>query len=492
MDQKHAVTLHENDALRAAFEVARVVSGCPQRFSVAPRAYFVGGCVRDALLRRATNDIDVEVYGVAGEVLEDALHELFPGRVHAVGKSFGILHVPFDDGSTLDVALPRTESKTGHGHRDFFVQCDPELSIEQAARRRDFTCNALLFDPLTDEMLDPYGGERDIQRGILRVVDAATFVEDSLRVYRALQFVGRFGFEVDPKTQVLLAEMVRAGELDTLSVDRVREEVLKLLLLAPRPSLGFALGERVGVWRRHAPELQAMVGVEQEPAWHPEGDVWTHTLMALDVAAELRDAQAWTHDEACVLMLGALCHDLGKPLTTRFEDGRIRSRDHEDAGVAPTYTLCERWGIAHDQTEMVVNIVRDHLKPAMLYNEYAKGVLDDERYARAVRRLLKRLLPAPWRVYEAVTRADFFGRTTDEALRREYVAGDMLRETIEREALDVQAVTPLVQGRDLLELGIEPGKVMGDWLRAVENARDEGVISTREEAIEFLRMKLGN
>src|SRR5438876_7210804 len=246
--------------LDRAQEIARAVR------DAGGRALIVGGWVRDRLLgiTSAIENIDLEAFGIAPDRLR-ALLETF-GRVEAVGESFQVYKV-----GEIDVSLPRRDSKAGRGHRGFVVVGDPDMSIEEAARRRDFTINAISFDPLTEEYFDPFDGRGDLERRLLRVVDPATFRDDSLRVLRALQFAARFELTLDERTRVICRDIA----LDDLPAERIWGEVEKLLL-ARRPSIGFALALDLGVISKLFPELQALVNCPQEPEWHPEGDVWVH------------------------------------------------------------------------------------------------------------------------------------------------------------------------------------------------------------------------
>src|SRR5262245_48735229 len=291
------------------------------------RALVVGGWVRDRLMGHDSPDIDVEVFGVQPDRLRSILESL--GRVEAVGESFQVYKL-----GEIDVSLPRRDSKSGRGHRGFVVVGDPEMSIDEAARRRDFTINAIAWDPLTEQYFDPFGGRADLGRRLLRVVDPATFPDDSLRVLRAIQFAARFELAVDEPTKTIC----RAIALDDLPAERVWGEFEKLLL-ARCPSIGFALALDLGVIGTMFPELQALVNCPQEPEWHPEGDVWVHTLQVIDRArARIDDLE---RPQQLTVMLGAVCHDLGKPPTTAFIDGRIRSMDHEEQGVAPTLAFLD-------------------------------------------------------------------------------------------------------------------------------------------------------
>src|SRR5687767_3775990 len=310
----------------------------------------------------------MEVFGIPSDRLRELLMEL--GRVETVGQSFAVYKLANAAG-TIDIALPRRDSKTGRGHKGFEVAGDPSMSLEEAARRRDFTINAISWDPLTGEYVDPFDGRGDLARRVLRAVDDRTFADDSLRVLRAVQFAARFEFTLDEGT----AALCRGIALDDLPAERVWGEIEKLLIQAKRPSIGFALALDLGIVEQILPELLPLAGCEQEPDWHPEGDVWTHTLMVIDQARALNEDL--DRARRIAIMLGAICHDLGKPATTALIDGRIRSPDHEQAGVAPTTALLDRLRIhtigGYDVRSQVIGLVAHHLKPGMLHKAARVG-----------------------------------------------------------------------------------------------------------------------
>jgi tRNA nucleotidyltransferase (CCA-adding enzyme) len=447
------------DAARAVAAAVRQHGG---------RALIVGGWVRDQLRDHPSKDIDLEVFGVPQDHLPRLLAAL--GRVEAVGQSFAVYKLVTEAG-TLDVALPRRDSKTGRGHKGFEVRGDPSMSFEDAARRRDFTVNAILFDPLTEEYIDPFGGRADIDRRVLRAVDPATFGDDSLRVLRALQFAARFEYTLDEGTRALC----RTIALDDLPPERVWGEIEKLLIQAERPSIGVALALDLGVVDRLLPELKPLVGCEQEPDWHPEGDVWTHTLMVIDTA------RALNHDlpraQLIAIMLGAVCHDLGKPATTAFIDGKIRSPNHEEAGVEPTLKLLDRLNVhtidGYDVRKQVVGLVAQHLKPGMLYKA---PVVTDGAFRRLAQKVDMELLAR-------LARADCRGRTGDF----DCSAMDWFIERARRLGVEHQPPKPLLMGRHLLELGLTPGPRVGAVLKQVYEKQLDGEIASVDEGIDEAR-----
>lgn len=432
------------------------------------RALLVGGCVRDSLMGAHPKDWDIEVYGLEPARLRRLLEEL--GRVDAVGEAFTVYKVGHD----LDVSLPRRERKSGRGHRAFIIEGDPSMSFAQAARRRDFTINAILEDPLTNEIIDPYRGRDDLQNKILRAVSTDTFAEDSLRVLRAAQFAARFEFDIEPET----VELCRAIDLTDLPRERIWGEMEKLLLRARRPSIGFHWLHRFGAFEQLFPELQALVGVPQEKEWHPEGPVDVHTWLVVDRARELIDDLPYP--KQVTVMLGALCHDFGKPATTEFTEGRIRSRGHEEAGVSPTESFLERLNIhtleGYDVRSQVVALVRDHLKPGEFYKK--RDEVGDGAFRRLARRCELELL-------YRVARADSLGRNADWVPREEWFTAEAQEWFITRARelkVEERAPTPLLMGRHLLEMGIQPSPRMGQITRAVYEMQLDGSIRTLEEA----------
>ncbi len=456
-----------------------------------PRAFIVGGYVRDLLLNQPPKDADVEIFGVEPERLQELLETLFPGQVHDVGRAFGILKVHLSHGVEFDVAIPRTESKTAPGHKGFAVNTNPYLPQREAAQRRDFTVNAISLDPLTGELVDPWNGQEDLRAGLLRVVDPLTFVDDPLRVYRAVQFLARFTFTLESDSRALMERMVKEGHLTELSTERITDELIKLLLLAEQPSIGFELMRELGIIERDYPELQSLIGTQQEPEWHPEGDVWIHTMLVVNQAAKIiRRAEnaALTYEEQLQAVLGALCHDLGKPPTTfRTEKKgvmRWTSAGHQEAGEAPTIAFCGRLRFSESVVHAARMIALHHLRPSEYYIKKEKGELTDASYANAIRTLLKKIKPLNWRVMHASAEADFRGRGFPDADTRPDPYGALFAETIIREKLDEEALHPLVMGHELIELfQLEPGPYIGDLMRTIEHARDQGTIQTKDEAL---------
>jgi tRNA nucleotidyltransferase (CCA-adding enzyme) len=329
---------------------------------------------------------------------------------------------------------------------------------------------------LTGIYEDPFDGRGDLERRVLRVVDPATFGDDSLRVLRAIQFAARFELTLDEETRTLC----RTIPLDDLPAERVWGEIEKLLLKAWRPSIGFVLALDLGVIDRLLPEMRPLVGCEQEPEWHPEGDVWIHTLMVIDEAR--KDNSDLPRPELITVMLGAVCHDLGKPATTALIDGRIRSLDHEQAGVEPTESLLDRLNIhtidGFDVRRQVVGLVAHHLKPGMLHKAPNVG---DGAFRRLAQKVNLELLAR-------LARADCRGRTGSF----DCSAMDWFIERARALGVEHQAPPPLLLGRHLLELGLSPGPRVGEVLKQVYEKQLDGAIASVDEGIEEARRILGH
>ena len=436
---------------------------------VGGRALLVGGCVRDELMGKEPKDWDVEVYNLAPELVRQVLDQF--GPVNAVGESFTVYKL----GRHLDVSIPRRERKSGRGHKAFIIEGDPAMSVVEATRRRDFTINAILQDPLTRELIDPFNGRVDIEHSVLRAVSAETFAEDSLRVLRAAQFASRFEFYIVPDT----VELCRAIDLSDLPSERIWGELEKLLMQSSQPSIGLEWLHKLGVVEKLFPEIQALIGVPQDPEWHPEGDVFVHTKLVVDRARELIDDLSYPRQ--VTVMLAALAHDFGKPATTQFLEGRWRSRGHEEAGVPPTESFLDRINVhtidGYDVRSQVIALVREHLKPGEFYKKR------DEVGEGAFRRLARRCEPS---LLYRVAKADSLGRNADWVPREQWYGAEAQEWFIQRtRELEVEQrpPDPILLGRHLLELGLEPGPAMGEITRAVYEMQLDGRVRTLEDAL---------
>jgi tRNA nucleotidyltransferase (CCA-adding enzyme) len=447
-------------------ELEKILRDTPQL----QRAYLVGGCVRDALAGLPPGkDFDVEVFGVDYEQLMAALARW--GRADLVGRSFGVVKLTTDSGLSFDFTLPRQDSKVAPGHKGFEVAFDPDISLRAAAARRDFTINSLMYDPRANEVLDFFGGQADWQARILRHTSDA-FHEDPLRVLRGMQFAGRFELRAAPET----VEMARAMKesYGELALERVREEWFKWAQRSRLPSAGlrFLLETE---WIDHYPEVKALIGTEQEPEWHPEGDVFTHTCHCCDALARLPQWIEADAESRIVYMLAVLAHDFGKPATTHraMKDARERivSPGHESAGVEPARIFLERIGAPLAIVQRVIPLVQNHL--------FHLETISD----RAVRRLAKRLAPESIEGLCLVMTADSMGRPPRPAEVPENVK-TLLARAHELEVRQ-KPPAPILLGRHLLPLGVPPGPRLGEILDKAYEAQLEGVFADLAGALHW-------
>jgi len=426
------------------------------------RALMVGGSVRDLLDgAAAVKDVDIEVFGLAPERLQDLLAASY--RFDPCGLSFGVLKIK---GLDIDVSLPRRESKRGIGHKGFLVDSDPGLSVAEAASRRDFTVNALYYDPLAEVLEDPYGGVADLRARTLRHV-SPKFVEDPLRVLRGMQFVARFDLDPAPETTALC----RTVTIEDLPPERLCEEWRKLLVKGVRLGKGLDFLRRTG-WVSYFPELAALIGCRQDPHWHPEGDVWNHTCLALDAFAQARTGEA---EEDFIVGLAVLCHDFGKPATTAWDPvkKRLRSLGHDVAGVKPTLSFLRRLTNEERILRDVPPLVECHMQPFAMWKSKV-GDAAVRRLALKVGRL-DRLL--------RVAQADDRGRPPEMAGGTS--GGEDLKWlAAQAERLRVAAAVPkpIFLGLHLIELGHKPSSAFRRWLDAVFEAQLDGAFADLDGA----------
>ncbi len=441
---------------------SQVLKICEAVREAGGRAMLVGGWVRDHLLGIESKDFDIEAYRIEPARLRNVLESL--GKVNTVGEHFAVYKLAFyrpnrrpesqisnlksesEDRFEIDVSIPRRESKSGQGHRGFVIEGDPMMSFEEAARRRDFTVNAILFDPLALEYVDPYNGIEDLNRRVLRVVAADTFVEDSLRVLRGAQLAARFEMTIDPAT----IELCREVNLSDLPRERIWGEIEKLLMLARKPSIGFQAALELGVLDKLFPEIGALTSRPQPNECGAEGDLFTHTKLSLDEAAML--SRDLPKEKRITVMLATLCHALG------------------DAARATLDTLGIQTISSYDVRTQVLALTSEHQKPVRLFK-------DRERASDgAFRRLsIKVELDLLYRVAKACAAG------CDSISGVE--AADWFIERARQLGVEHHAPAPLLKGRHLIAAGFEPGPRIGEILRHVYELQLDGKLTTLEEAL---------
>ena len=443
-------------------------------------AYLVGGAVRDELLELENKDLDVEVFGIP-EMPLSVIIEIFARKNNLsfsqAGKSYRVYKLRDSEGNEIDVSLPRKDTKVSSGHKGFETTADPFMSVEEAASRRDFTINAIYKNILTGEIVNPtFLGVSDLNNGILRMVDKRAFADDPLRVLRGLQFAARFNMMLDYNTH---AEMSKVN-LTELPAERIFTELEKALLKSDTPSVFFQRGMTMQNFADLFPELDALITVSQDPVWHPEGNVFTHTMLAIDKMARIVKEKNLTKAEKLTVMLAILCHDLGKASTTTFEEGRVRAHGHSEAGIQPTESLLNRLNVhtvdGFPVRETVLKLVEYHLFPAQLSAKH-EGV----NVPRALRRMAQKVRLD---LLAMVSLADMLGRATSEITKQEDRAKiAWFLEQAENCHVTNKSIEPILRGRHLIELGMKPGIGMGEILNRVFEMQLDGQITTLEQAI---------
>lgn len=404
-------------------------------------AYFVGGYVRDKLMNRENKDIDIEIHNLSQQKFETILDTL--GERLEFGKSFGIYNIK---GFTIDIALPRTERPTGNGHRDFDVKVEPFIGTYEAAIRRDFTINALMEDVLTGEIIDHFGGQRDIENKKIAHVCDKTFIEDPLRVLRAAQFAARFGFSIDNKTM----DLCRTIDLSSLSKERIMGEMEKALLKAESPSVFFEILSEMGKNYYWFEELENLRGVEQNREHHKEGDAWKHTMMVLDEAAKRRG----NVNNSLGFMLSALCHDFGKAICTEEIDGIIHSYRHEELGLPLVENFISRLTSEVELKKYVLNMVELHMMPNIMANMQSSRKKSNRLFDKSL---------VPEDLVE-LSICDGLGK-----IPAIFDSENFLKERLAH--FKITMGKPYVMGRDLIEAGLEPGEDFKEILEYAHKLR---------------------
>jgi len=432
------------------------------------KALLVGGAVRDLLLGKEVKDLDIEVHGIPLQKLEEILGSY--GPVSLVGKSFGVLR---EHSLDIDWSMPRTDL----AGRKPEVAIDPFMSFEEAFRRRDLTINAMGIDLVTFELIDPFNGEQDLRNKVLRAPDAKLFIEDPLRFYRVMQFIGRFEMQPDEQLNMICKQM----DISTVSRERIEVEFEKLFLKSKSPSLGIRWIHEINRLAQVLPEVAALVGVPQDPIWHPEGDVFEHTMQAIDAAAQMHYDLAKTK---LILLYAALCHDLGKADTTELIDGKWKSLEHAQEGEMVAKHLLKRITNNIDLIAAVCKLVKYHMMPVQFMQGEAKSP--------AYKRLARKLFPdATLQMLADLALADKRGRNAQEHVPLSIEVPEIKKflQLAEQLQVRINIEEPILHGRDVMDI-VEPGPKMGELLKhAYEIQIEEGIKdkeTLKKRVLEFL------
>lgn len=437
------------------------------------KAFLIGGCVRDLIcgLEHKIEDWDIEVFGISQKKIEQLLINN-NYKILKVGKVFGVIKIK---NFPIDISLPRLENKTGIKHKDFLITTQPFLSLKQAALRRDFTINAIFWDPIENTILDPCNGLKDLKNKKLKHI-GIKFIEDPLRVLRAMQLASRLDLSIDITTINICKKMNIKG----LSNERILKEWEKFILKSYKPSIGLNFLKECH-WIRFYPELESIIGCKQDPIWHPEGDVWNHTLHAMDFfAKDLIQNNNHNYNKSEILAIGfsILCHDIGKPKTT-FTDGqgRIRSFGHEVYGAKLASNFLKKIGMHNSKLcELIKKIIQFHMVPVDLYKQNVKD--------SAIRKLSNKVkrLDLLLKVVFADIRGSF-NKNKDQIIDniKKFYEQKMKQLNIEN-----NEPIPLIMGRHLIKEGLNPSPLFGKIIKYCFNAQLNGEFSTEQDAKNFL------
>lgn len=441
--------------LQMAYEIATAVD------TLGGSCFLVGGYVRDKILGIENKDIDIEVHGISPSELKIILENL--GECQAKGASFGVFGLK---GYDLDIAMPRTEKSSGRGHKDFEVYVDPYIGLQKACSRRDFTINAMMENVLTGEIVDFYGGKEDLQNRVIRHVDALTFLDDPLRVLRAAQFASRFGCCIAPET----IELCKTADLSTLSPERIQTELEKALLKAPFPSSFFNNLKDMNQLSTWFPELKALIGTPQEPSHHPEGDAWTHTMMVLDKAADVRAEVT----KPFAFMMSALYHDIGKPSTTTHDEKGYHSYEHHIEGSKMVRSI--PYLQENDLIRYMENMIAKHMEPHLLLKNSTKTTSYCKMFDGSV---------APQDLI-FLAQCDKLGRGSAKPWDYD-VSREKLQEYLK--IYNDRITKPCVTGKDLIDAGFSPSPLFSEALKMAHNFQVSGTPkdSAMPQVLGFMR-----
>jgi len=473
----HRAPISQIDSTIIPFEVRQIMMAIED---AGGHPWIVGGFIRNILIRSIHpsipceidfKDIDLEVFDLEPEAVFAIVRPLVPHCQMDVGNQFPVIKARTHSGIELDVAAPRRERKTGAGHRGFTVTVDVHMPLAEAARRRDFRMNAIALD-LCGTIADPMDGMADIVHQVIRVCDPAGFHEDPNRVPRAMQFASRFDFA--PDAECIAAAAAAIGEAPRIPAEIWWGEWEKWASKGVRPSRGLLFLRACG-WIGLFPEAAALIGTAQDPEWHPEGDVWTHSCLSADRAAEIAARDGITGRARAAFVIGCFAHDFGKaePGVSFVKDGRIVSPGHDEAGVAPATRFLNRINAPHAVRDQVIACVRHHMAHV--------GV---EPSQRIVNRWAKRFHPASIQEIARVAEADHCARPPlpGGAPMAPFVA------LAESEGVAHQRPKRIIEGGRIIEIfGIAPGPQVGMIVRAAEQAQiEDRAFSDEAGAIQWI------
>lgn len=432
--------------------------------------FYVGGIVRDSFMGKKSKDVDIEVFGVAADFLFAAIQECESVKVAKItGVDFPVIKVTCNDGTDMDVSLPRREVKAGMGRTGFIVEADPSMDMSEAAERRDFAMNAIMEHCQTGQVFDFFNGIENIETGVIRAI-GPRFVESPDRMIRAGRFAAQFGFRVGRNVVAMCQAMAAAGEFATIKPEQLRAEFTKIAM-SNAPSRAFRFFMEAG-FGPFIPELHALIGCKQDPRWHPEGDVFEHTMLVVDEMVRVCEERGVSGEDRIVMIFGALCHDMGKPETTiMHEDGAITSAGHAAAGVKHAETFVKRMGFATaSMIERVCKIVKHHMDGI--------GVTPN---AKIVRRMASRMAPMTIAEFAMITEADASGRASGR-----FKPAAAFEAIAIQEACAEKPQASIIMGRHVVAAGVKAGPRVGQIVNACFEAQMDGVFTDIDGGMAFM------
>jgi len=454
-----------------------------------PDVYAVGGYVRDIARGISSEDVDILI---VHHKIESIIEKLKPfGKIDLVGKSFGIVKFTIK-GKSYDIALPRKDTPKEsrlRSHKDFLISVDPSIPLEKDLARRDFRCNSIALRLQDDALIDPFGGLEDIRDKIIRLTNPQAFPEDPLRVLRAARFASILGFSVDQK----IYEISKEIDLHGLSVERVNEEMFKILLFSPLPSLGLEELFKLGALRQVFPELYSLTLSIQDSIFHPEKDayghhtVWHHTELTVDQTKRLADHFDFKEQKKLALLLAALYHDVGKPDTAQweFKKGRmiITNNGHDVLSERITKKIFNRFRIfswnGYNLRKMVLALIRCHHRVSELWQN--RDVITKKAFNR-----LAADANGEIELLVCLDAADRAGRR-EKPIRGLDKEGKWILEKFKRLNVSKETIKPLIMGRDLIKLGVSPGPKMGKILKKLYQHQLDNDFETKKEGIKLAK-----
>ena len=436
-----------------------------------PRAYVVGGMVRDDILGKMAIDMDMAIVGMSIQEIRTVLESSCPGRVHVRGTNPPVVYLSFSSTHGCEIAA----INPGEAHW---------------LGQRNFTCNAMAWDPLDGSVLDPFGGARDLKNGHLRTVHERLFAEEPINIVKAVQLACRHNLQIEHTTMDSIRKVSAKLDWSGLNPEVVQSQVRKILLSCEKPSRAFELLRTAGIIEQFLGDLNALQNTPQDPKHHREGQGWKHTMLALDSAARIIRRPNFGGDPL-IVMLGTLCHDLGKVTRTRIEDGRISARGHEAAGVEPTRRVLETLGFGSNVIKKVQKVVLYHMRPGELANGKNEDGIEQRRTSNSLRLLAKGLRPAGFEDLLNVCEADARGRGPDSETRPGYRPAELLRRWASIIDLDRLVASRLLKESEAHCLMVPDGQPVGVALREVETLRNSGMLASTIEAKEHILLRYG-